>query len=78
MATGDDKPDNGTNSQNDTGYTRQLVNEALSLGFAVVIWVVLGVVLDNVFKTAPVFIIIGIFMALATVFYFLWRIIRLK
>jgi F0F1-type ATP synthase assembly protein I len=75
MATGNDKPDNGNN---DSSYTRQLVNEALSLGFAVVIWVVIGVVLDNVFKTAPVFVIVGVFMALATVFYFLWRIIRIK
>lgn len=48
----------------------------MSLGFGVVFCVIIGVVLDNTFKTAPVFILIGVFFALATIVYFLWRLVK--
>ncbi len=56
--------------------SRQLASQALSLGFTVVIFVIIGVVLDNVFKTAPLFILIGVFFALASMVYFFVKLIR--
>lgn len=75
MGTNRDKRDEAQNS--DSSYVRGLVSEATSLGFSVLICVLGGVALDNVFKTAPVFILGGVFLSLFIIGYFLWRIIKL-
>lgn len=56
--------------------SRQLANQAISLGFSVIIFVILGVVLDNIFHTAPLFILLGCFFAVASMVYFMWQLIR--
>lgn len=76
MATNRDKRDDQTQNS-ETPYVRRLVSEATSLGFSVVICVLGGVGLDNWLKTAPVFILVGVFLSLAIIGYFLWRIIKL-
>ena len=70
----------GNNNQDEENKrlssSRQLANTAISLGFSVIIFVVIGVVLDNLFKTAPLFILLGVFFALASMAYFMWQLIK--
>ncbi|MBN9388361.1 MAG: AtpZ/AtpI family protein [Chloroflexi bacterium] len=56
--------------------SRKLANTAISLGFSVVIFVVIGVVLDSLFKTTPLFILIGVFFALASMVYFMYQLVK--
>ena len=56
--------------------SRKLANTAISLGFSVVIFVIIGVVLDNLFKTTPIFILLGVFFALSSMAYFMWQLIK--
>lgn len=56
--------------------SRKLANTAISLGFSVVIFVVIGVVLDSLFKTTPIFILIGVFFALASMVYFMYQLVK--
>ena len=56
--------------------SRKLANTAISLGFSVIIFVVIGVVLDALFRTAPLFIMIGVFFALASMVYFMYQLIK--
>src|SRR5436190_5514311 len=65
MPTDRDKRDDTQNRE--SSYVRKLVGEATSLGFSVFICVLGGVGLDNWLKTAPVFILVGVFLALATI-----------
>jgi F0F1-type ATP synthase assembly protein I len=68
------------NKQNDDRQkqlsARELASTAISLGFSVAVFVIIGVVLDNVFKTSPVFVLIGVFFALASMVYFFVRLLR--
>jgi F0F1-type ATP synthase assembly protein I len=70
----------GNNNQDEEkirlSSSRKLANTTMSLGFSVVIFVVIGVVLDNLFKTAPLFILLGVFFALASMVYFMWQLIK--
>jgi hypothetical protein len=56
--------------------SRKLANKAISLGFVVIIFVVIGVGLDALFKTPPLFILLGVFFALASLVYFMYQLIR--
>lgn len=56
--------------------SKVLANSLLSLGFSVITFVIIGVVLDNVFKTTPTFILVGVFFALASMGYFMWKAIK--
>lgn len=56
--------------------SRKLANTAISLGFSVVIFVVIGVGLDALFKTAPIFILLGVFFALASMVYFMYQLVK--
>jgi F0F1-type ATP synthase assembly protein I len=56
--------------------SRKLATTATSLGFSVVIFVIIGVVLDGLFKTAPLFILLGVFFSLASMAYFMWQLIK--
>ena len=56
--------------------SRKLANTAVSLGFSVVIFVIIGVVLDSLFKTAPLFILLGVFFALASMVYFMVQLVK--
>lgn len=75
MATGRDKrePDRKMSSS-----ARQLLNDTLSLGFTVVIFVLIGVFLNNVFNISPWGILIGVFFALASMVYFMVKLVRTK
>lgn len=70
----------GNNNQDEEkirlSSSRKLANTAVSLGFSVVIFVIIGVVLDNVFKTAPLFILLGVFFALASMVYFMVQLVK--
>jgi F0F1-type ATP synthase assembly protein I len=70
----------GNNNQDEEkirlSSSRKLANTTMSLGFSVVIFVVIGVVLDSLFKTAPLFILLGVFFALASMVYFMWQLIK--
>lgn len=70
----------GNNNQDEEkirlASSRSLANTAISLGFSVVIFVIIGVVLDNLFKTAPLFILLGVFFALASMVYFMVKLVR--
>ena len=56
--------------------SRKLANTAISLGFSVIIFVVIGVALDALFHTSPLFIIVGVFFALASMVYFMYQLIK--
>ncbi|HEX2912794.1 MAG TPA: AtpZ/AtpI family protein [Chloroflexia bacterium] len=73
MMTGGDNQDK---EKKRLSSSRQLANTAISLGFSVIIFVVIGVFLDSLFKTAPIFILIGVFFALASMAYFMWQLIK--
>ncbi len=73
MATGGDKRDA---EKRKAASSKELASSAISLGFSVAIFVILGVVLDNIFKTAPIFVLLGVFFALASMVYFFWRLIK--
>jgi F0F1-type ATP synthase assembly protein I len=73
MATDGDKPGNESSKQLSG---RELASTAISLGFSVAVFVILGVVLDNIFKTAPVFVLLGVFFALASMVYFFVRLFK--
>ncbi len=64
------------NQQSQINSSKRLASDAISLGFSVVIFVLIGVGLDSVFKTAPLFILLGVFFALASMVYFMWRLIK--
>lgn len=70
----------GNNNQDEEkirlASSRSLANTAISLGFSVVIFVIIGVVLDNLFKTAPLFILLGVFFALASMVYFMVKLVK--
>jgi F0F1-type ATP synthase assembly protein I len=70
----------GNNNQDEEkirlSSSRKLANKAISLGFVVIIFVVIGVGLDALFHTAPLFILIGVFFALASLVYFMYQLIR--
>jgi len=65
-----------SNKQAQLNSSKRMANEAISLGFSVIIFVLLGVGLDSLFKTAPLFILLGVFFALASMVYFMWRLIN--
>ncbi len=62
--------------QSELNSSKRMASEAISLGFSVVIFVLIGVGLDSLFKTAPLFILLGVFFALASMVYFMWRLIN--
>ncbi|MDB5080747.1 MAG: hypothetical protein JWP00_2671 [Chloroflexi bacterium] len=70
----------GNNNQDEEkrrlSSSRKLANTAISLGFSVIIFVMIGVALDSFLKTAPIFILLGVFFALASMFYFMWQLIK--
>lgn len=68
---------NKQEEQKKISSSRKLANQAISLGFSVVIFVVIGVVLDSIFHTAPIFILLGCFFAVASMVYFMWQLIRM-
>jgi F0F1-type ATP synthase assembly protein I len=71
MATNrDNKGDSGANS------SKELVALATGLGFSLLIFIAGGVFLDNLFKTAPVFLLIGLVLAFTSIGVFLWKIIK--
>lgn len=55
--------------------SRTLVSLALGMGFSLLIFVAGGVLLDSLFHTTPVFMLIGVFFALASIVVFLWKIV---
>jgi F0F1-type ATP synthase assembly protein I len=65
-----DKNEGGSNS------SRELVGLATSMGFGLLIFIGGGVLLDNLFKTSPIFLLVGFFFALASVVVFLWKIVQ--
>lgn len=65
----------GDNEERRSAATRTLVSLALGMGFSLLIFVAGGVLLDNVFHTTPVFMLIGVFFALASIVVFLWKIV---
>lgn len=73
MATDKDRRDN--NQKGQSSY-RTLASQVTSMGFSVVIFVLIGVFLDSTFKTAPIFILLGVFFSLASMGYILWQIVR--
>jgi len=73
MATDGDKRGGDTQKQLSA---RELASNAISLGFSVAIFVIIGVVLDNVFKTSPIITLVGVFFALASMVYFFVRLLR--
>jgi F0F1-type ATP synthase assembly protein I len=70
----------GNNNQDEEklrlSSSRKLANTAISLGFSVVIFVVIGVVLDSLFHTSPLFILLGVFFALASMVYFMYQLVK--
>ena len=70
----------GNNNQDEEklrlSSSRKLANTAISLGFSVVIFVVIGVALDSLFHTSPLFILLGVFFALASMVYFMYQLIK--
>ncbi len=70
----------GNNNQDEEkirlSSSRKLANTAISLGFSVVIFVIIGVVLDSLFKTTPLFILLGVFFALASMAYFMYQLVK--
>ena len=70
----------GNNNQDEEklrlSSSRKLANTAISLGFSVVIFVVIGVVLDSIFHTSPLFILLGVFFALASMAYFMYQLVK--
>ncbi len=73
MATDRDKRDEELKAQ--SSY-RSLASQAIGMGFSVVIWVGLGVFADSIFKTAPIFILVGVFFSLATIGYLMWQLVK--
>jgi F0F1-type ATP synthase assembly protein I len=71
MATNKNKRDQDDRKPRSSG---ELAATAASLGFTVVIFVVLGIVMDNWLGTKPIFLLVGIFFALASMVYFTWQI----
>ena len=73
MTTERDKRDKDRQEQ--TSY-RTLANQAIGMGFSVVIWVGLGVLVDSLLHTAPIFILLGVFFSLATIGYLMWQLVK--
>ncbi len=55
---------------------RSLSAELGGLGFSVVFFVIIGVVLDSLLKTAPLFILLGVFFGLFSLVYFMYRLVK--
>jgi len=73
MAAGDNNQDE---EKVRLASSRKLANTAISLGFSVVIFVVIGVALDSFFQSTPLFILLGVFFALASMVYFMWQLVK--
>jgi len=58
----------------DSSSNLTLVGLATGLGFSLLIFVAGGVLLDNLFHTTPVFMLVGVFFALGSIVVFLWKI----
>ncbi len=71
MATNRDKKD-GSSPDN----TSSLVGLATGMGFSLLIFIGGGVFLDNIFKTTPLFVLFGVFFALASIGLFFWKIVQ--
>jgi len=65
----------GNKDENSSNSNTSLVSLLTGLGFTVVIFVVGGVLLDNLFHTSPVFILIGVFLGLASIAAFFWKVV---
>jgi F0F1-type ATP synthase assembly protein I len=76
MATDGDKRNDDSKETQKQLSARELASNAISLGFSVAVFVIIGVVLDNIFKTAPLFVLLGVFFALASMVYFFVRLLR--
>ncbi len=65
----------GDNDESRAKATRELLGLATGMGFSLLIFVGGGAFLDSLFTTAPIFLLVGVFFALASIAVFLWKIV---